>query len=104
LITVLNVCIYLLEEIVSMNNGSNFQWATDPEKRNHLWKARHDILYACMALRPGCKVTTKYIHVLQINHILLYPQFSFTVRVMQAIYSINFYKVSEIIKCIVLYV
>ena len=38
-----------------MNGGSNFNWATDPEERNHLWKARHDIIYACMALRPGSK-------------------------------------------------
>ena len=38
-----------------MNGGSDFNWATDPEERNHLWKARHDIIYACMALRPGSK-------------------------------------------------
>ena len=38
-----------------MNEGSNFNWATDPEERNHLWKARHDIIYACMALKPGSK-------------------------------------------------
>lgn len=44
-----------VEELVKMNNGSNFKWATDPDERNHLWKARHDILYACMALKPGSK-------------------------------------------------
>ncbi|KAL4235278.1 hypothetical protein ACF0H5_006916 [Mactra antiquata] len=44
-----------VEELVKMNNGSEFRWATDVDERNHLWKARHDILYACMALRPGSK-------------------------------------------------
>jgi FAD/FMN-containing dehydrogenase len=56
-----NLMIFLLlkcslEDLVKMNNGSDFKWATDPEERNHLWKARHEILYACMALRPGSKV------------------------------------------------
>ncbi|XP_060589716.1 probable D-lactate dehydrogenase, mitochondrial isoform X3 [Ruditapes philippinarum] len=45
----------IVEDLVKMNNGSDFKWATDPEERNHLWKARHEILYACMALRPGSK-------------------------------------------------
>ena len=31
-------------------------WARDADERNRLWKARHDILYACMALKPGSKV------------------------------------------------
>lgn len=43
-------------DLCSMNNGSDFKWAKDPEERSHLWKARHDILYACMALKPGSKV------------------------------------------------
>lgn len=45
----------VVEELVKMNNGSNFKFAIDPDERNHLWKARHDILYACMALKPGSK-------------------------------------------------
>ncbi|XP_069113907.1 probable D-lactate dehydrogenase, mitochondrial isoform X2 [Argopecten irradians] len=45
----------VVKDIVSMNGGSEFKWASDPEARNHLWKARHDILYACMALKPGSK-------------------------------------------------
>ena len=45
-----------LEEIVSANNGSEFQWADRAEDRNKLWKARHDCLYATMAERPGRKV------------------------------------------------
>ena len=45
-----------------MNNGSDFKWATDPDERSHLWKARHEILYACMALRPGSKVNIILVH------------------------------------------
>ncbi|XP_054633316.1 probable D-lactate dehydrogenase, mitochondrial [Dunckerocampus dactyliophorus] len=43
------------EELTRMNGGSDFQWASDAEKRNRLWKARHDAWYAAQALRPGCK-------------------------------------------------
>ncbi|KAF7643718.1 hypothetical protein LDENG_00234910, partial [Lucifuga dentata] len=42
-------------EITQSNDGSDFQWAQDAETRNRLWKARHDVWYACLALRPGCK-------------------------------------------------
>nr|XP_057943773.1 probable D-lactate dehydrogenase, mitochondrial [Doryrhamphus excisus] len=43
------------EEMTQTNGGSDFQWARDAEKRNRLWKARHDAWYAAQALRPGCK-------------------------------------------------
>ena len=36
--------------------GENFDWATDPERRASLWRARHDALYASKALRPGAVV------------------------------------------------
>ncbi|XP_077592548.1 putative D-lactate dehydrogenase, mitochondrial [Stigmatopora nigra] len=45
----------ITEEITQNNSGSHFQWARDAEKRNRLWKARHDAWYAAQALRPGCK-------------------------------------------------
>jgi len=43
----------LAEEIAASNGASGFAWATDPEVRNKLWQARHDALWACLALRPG---------------------------------------------------
>ena len=39
-----------------MNGGSDFEWAKDAETRNKLWTARHNCLYAGLALRPGCRV------------------------------------------------
>ncbi|XP_071482374.1 probable D-lactate dehydrogenase, mitochondrial [Diadema antillarum] len=44
-----------VEEIMSYNGSSEFAWAEKMEDRNKLWKARHDIWYASLALRPGCK-------------------------------------------------
>jgi len=32
-----------------------FIWETTPEARNKLWKARHDVYWACTGLRPGAK-------------------------------------------------
>ncbi|XP_067853858.1 probable D-lactate dehydrogenase, mitochondrial [Heptranchias perlo] len=43
------------EELVKVNNGSDFAWAKDQESRNKLWQARHSAWYAAQALRPGCE-------------------------------------------------
>src|SRR5271165_262650 len=42
-------------EIVAANGGGNFVWATRPEERTKLWKARHEGFFAQMSLRPGAR-------------------------------------------------
>ncbi len=41
--------------IVADNGGGNFIWATKPEERTKLWKARHEGFFALMGLRPGAR-------------------------------------------------
>ena len=43
----------LFGEIAREFGGGEFQWATKPEDRTRLWQARHDAMWAGMALRPG---------------------------------------------------
>ncbi len=42
-------------EIVAENGGGDFIWATRPEERTKLWKARHEGFFAQMTLRPGAR-------------------------------------------------
>jgi D-lactate dehydrogenase (cytochrome) len=44
-----------VQEIASEHGGAHFEWALTPEDRARLWRARHNTLYAAMALRPGSK-------------------------------------------------
>ena len=45
-----------VQTVASDHGGGAFQWATQTEQRNALWKARHDVTYANKALRPGCEI------------------------------------------------
>ena len=44
----------MMEAIALEHAGSAFHWATAPEERSRLWKARHNAWYAALSLRPGC--------------------------------------------------
>ena len=44
-----------VEAIAAEHGGAGFRWATRPEDRSRLWQARHDALYAALALRPGAR-------------------------------------------------
>src|SRR5215470_17202677 len=42
-------------EIAAGFGGGTFKWTTREEERSRLWQARHDVAYACKALRPGAE-------------------------------------------------
>lgn len=44
--------------LAAERGGHAFQWATKLEDRERLWRARHDALYAAIALRPGSRAWT----------------------------------------------
>ncbi|XP_076041311.1 putative D-lactate dehydrogenase, mitochondrial isoform X2 [Oratosquilla oratoria] len=44
-----------LAEISKEFRGGDFLWAVETEARSQLWKARHDLFYASLALHPGCR-------------------------------------------------
>ncbi|HEY4080165.1 MAG TPA: FAD-linked oxidase C-terminal domain-containing protein [Burkholderiaceae bacterium] len=44
----------LAQEVAAGHGGVAFQWATRPEDRTQLWRARHLSYFAALALRPGC--------------------------------------------------
>jgi D-lactate dehydrogenase (cytochrome) len=47
-----------VEKLAAERGGRGFQFATHLEDRDRLWKARHDALYAAIALRPGSRAWT----------------------------------------------
>ena len=46
----------MVQVIASEHGGSDFSWATKPEDRHKLWRARHDVVYANKALRDGAQL------------------------------------------------
>jgi D-lactate dehydrogenase (cytochrome) len=42
-----------MQAITDEFGGSAYQWASNPEDRSRLWKARHAAFYAALALKPG---------------------------------------------------
>ena len=47
-----------VEALAAERGGRAFAWATRLEDRQRLWQARHDALYANLALRPGSRPWT----------------------------------------------
>jgi D-lactate dehydrogenase (cytochrome) len=45
----------MVQMIAFEHSGTDFSWATKPEDRQKLWRARHDALYANKALREGAQ-------------------------------------------------
>jgi len=43
-------------EIAAGFGGAEFKWTTREEERSRLWQARHDVAYACKAIRPGTEI------------------------------------------------
>jgi D-lactate dehydrogenase (cytochrome) len=44
-----------VEAIAGAHGANDFRWAEKPEERSKLWQARHDMFFASLQLRPGCR-------------------------------------------------
>ncbi len=47
-----------VEDIASEHGALEFKWTSTPEERAALWQARHNVLYATIASRPGARPWT----------------------------------------------
>ena len=64
------------EAIAADHGAHGFQWATDPADRQKLWQARHDALWAVLALKPGHKtfVTDSIVPISRMDEAILGTQ------------------------------
>ncbi|MCB1970005.1 MAG: FAD-binding protein [Geminicoccaceae bacterium] len=46
----------LVQALAQDNGSENWQSTTDPDERNRIWQARHDMHFAGLSMRPGAKV------------------------------------------------
>jgi D-lactate dehydrogenase (cytochrome) len=47
-----------VQGIAAEFGGEGFEWATTPEARTKLWKARHHAYFAALQMKPGCRCVT----------------------------------------------
>ncbi|MBB6557611.1 D-lactate dehydrogenase (cytochrome) [Acidovorax soli] len=45
----------IVQALAQDGGGAQFQWASSPEERTRLWEARHNVYFAALQLRPGCR-------------------------------------------------
>lgn len=50
-----NEQVEMVRDIVIEHGGKDFEWATSPEERSRLWKARHSAFYAVVSQRENAK-------------------------------------------------
>jgi D-lactate dehydrogenase (cytochrome) len=47
-----------VQEIAKEHGGNAFEWARTPEERTRLWTARHNVFFAAIQSKPGCRSIT----------------------------------------------
>ncbi len=48
----------IVRDVAEEHGATSFTWTASPEERAKLWEARHNVLYATIASRPGCRAWT----------------------------------------------